>query len=354
MSQPNSPNFDWSDLSAYNTLAIPARAKALYSAASVSQLQCAIEQANTHQWPFLILGEGSNTVFVGDYPGTVILNRLRGIRLLAETAEYVQVRAAAGENWHQFVQYCVDQGWSGLENLALIPGLVGASPIQNIGAYGVEVKDVIESVEAYDLDTEQVEHLSNQECEFGYRESRFKQQWANTKIVTAVVFKFSKLGKPVLDYPGLSQQLSETTQPTPKDVFNAVVRLRSEKLPDPADTPNAGSFFKNPVVDKQCYQRLQSEYPDLVAFAHGDMVKLAAAWLIDTAGWKRKQIDGVKVHEQQALVLINPNGRDGHAVTRFAQALQTDIQARFGVELEIEPRLINGALMKSTLTRNTD
>lgn len=334
----NSKPSPWADLSAHNTLAIPAQAKELHTAHTTQELQALIAQAQQKKLPFLVLGEGSNTVFLGDFNGAVILNRLSGIELVAEDQDTVTVKVAAGENWHGFVEYCVDQHWCGLENLALIPGTVGAAPIQNIGAYGVEVKDTINAVNVFDVNSGQHATLSNQECEFAYRESRFKKDWAGNKIITSVTVSLSKHKNLELSYPALSQNLNENS--SVRDVFAEVVNIRSAKLPDPQKIPNAGSFFKNPVVGVGQYERLKQRYPDIVSFKHGEKLKLAAAWLIEQAGWKQKNIFGVMVHQQQALVVINPNRQTGAAIQQFAQAIQLDIKQRYDVVLEIEPRLI--------------
>ncbi len=336
---------NWADLSAHTTMAVPARAKALVAVSNVTELAQAIAAAQQAEQPFMMLGEGSNTVFVEDYAGTVILNRMRGIKVLEESETEVTVQAAAGENWHGFVEYCVAQGWYGLENLALIPGLVGAAPMQNIGAYGVEVKDSITQVEVYDLVNHSIQKITQQACAFGYRESRFKRDWAGQKFVTAVRFRLSKVRKVELHYPALKLALDEQgiEHPSAADVFSAVVAIRSSKLPAPSEIPNSGSFFKNPTVHQDVYRSLKARFSGLVAFAQddGSHYKLAAAWLIDHAGWKQKRIDGVGVHQDQALVIVNPERKSGEAIATFARAIQTDIQRRYGVELEIEPRLIS-------------
>lgn len=335
---PSTHSSAWADLSAYNTLAIPAKARQLHVATSVDQLRRFIVQAQQAQQPFLLLGEGSNTVFLQDFDGAVILNRLTSIELVGEDQDSVTVQVAAGENWHRFVKHCVQHQWYGLENLALIPGTVGAAPIQNIGAYGAEVKNAIVTVEVLDTDSGESETLTNKECEFAYRESRFKKDWAGRKVITSVRFKLSKHKQLELSYPALSQQLTQDSSLLA--VFNEVVKIRSEKLPDPAQTPNAGSFFKNPVVSIEQFIQLEQQYPNIVAFRQEQGVKLAAAWLIENAGWKQKEMDGVRVHQQQALVVINPERRSGVAIQKFAEAIQADIKQRYNIRLEIEPRLI--------------
>ncbi len=339
----NTEKTAWAELGPHNTLAVPAKCRQLTPVGSLDELITAVKNAKAEGLPFLVLGEGSNTVFVGDYNGHVILNRLQGLEVVKENEATVHVRVAAGENWHDFVKRCVEKAWHGLENLALIPGTVGAAPIQNIGAYGVEVKDAIISLEALDLNTLQVDRFTNKDCHFAYRESRFKQDWSEVKVVTSVTFELKKTASSlVLNYPALQDRAERLTQGelTLKDVFSAVVSLRTEKLPDPADIPNAGSFFKNPIIDQETFSALKSVHPEIVAFKQDTVIKLAAAWLIDNAGWKTKRRDGVCVHQTQALVITNPNKQNGCAIESFAKEIQADIKDRYGIHLEIEPRLI--------------
>lgn len=325
------------DLQSLNTLAIPAKAAYCASCQSVDDLQQCVEFANKRELAILVLGEGSNTVFTKDYPGLVILNRLCGITVESQDERQIEIRVSAGEGWHHLVEYCIVHGWFGLENLALIPGLVGASPIQNIGAYGVEVGDLITSVDVLELESGEIRTLTNKECEFGYRDSVFKHELADKMIITAVSLRLSKVPNCNLSYPALSSELGSDA--SPKQVFEKVCQLRAAKLPNPEAIPNAGSFFKNPVVSCMEYNSLLMDHHDLIGFKHGAGYKLAAAWLIERRGWKDKSIDGVKVHQQQALVMTNPERREGSRVLRLAHAIQEDIKKGFGVSLEIEPRL---------------
>jgi len=287
--------------------------------------------------PVLVLGEGSNTIFVQDYAGLVVLNQLKGIEVVSETADSVTVKVAAGEHWHSFVQHAVASGWYGLENLALIPGLVGAAPIQNIGAYGVEVKDTLSCVDYIDINSRERLSINNTDCAFAYRESCFKQDLAGKVVITHVTFTLSKHACVDVTYPALNKFLG--SQPTPQDVFEAVVKVRSEKLPLPEHIPNTGSFFKNPVVSKQIWQEIKKQNPDLVSFPVDGQFKLAAGWLIEQAGFKGRDHNGVTVYGKQALVLVNPLKRSGKDVLDFAEQIQQEIQNRFGVLLEIEPRI---------------
>ena len=346
MTEQNRTSDQWANLTAHNTMSVPARAKRLVFIESIDQLISVADQAKQDSQPFLVLGEGSNTVFLDDFLGTVARMAIQGIEVINQSAGSISVKVAAGENWHDFVSYCVDQGWYGLENLALIPGLVGAAPIQNIGAYGVEVKSLIHSVEALDLSTGKLLEIANEDCEFAYRDSRFKHAWKGNKVITSVTFKLSAEPSINVTYPALLTQierlfgLTEKHHICPKHVFEAVVAIRSEKLPAPNKIPNAGSFFKNPVVTKNKHHELKTAFPNMASYPHANGFKLAAAWLIEQRGWKEKSLDGVSVHQSQALVVINPNKRTGASILRFAQEVQADIFDAFGVQLEIEPVLI--------------
>ena len=325
-------------LQPYNTLAVPAKAAYLSRCNSLKQLITSVDFAKRKALPILVLGEGSNTVFSSDFDGLIILNRLTGITLLSEDVDSVTIEVAAGENWHDFVRYSLEQAWYGLENLALIPGLVGAAPIQNIGAYGVEVKDCIDAVHYLELESQHSLVLTNTECEFAYRDSIFKHQLVGKGIITAVVFRLSKLAVLNLSYPVLAERFDQSANPL--EVFNAVCEIRASKLPMPEDIPNAGSFFKNPAVDQNTYTRLKVAFPSLVAFPlDGGGAKLAAAWLIDQCGWKDKSVEGVYVHRDQALVVVNPNHKCGDAILNLATAIQADVESTYGVSLEIEPRV---------------
>lgn len=324
-------------LQSRNTLAVPVKARYCCRAESLKQLTAALQFAKERQQDVLVLGEGSNTVFTQDFEGLVLLNRLQGIEKLSEDNDSVTIKVAAGENWHQFVDHCLNQGWFGHENLALIPGLVGATPIQNIGAYGVEVKDSIQAVDYIELATGEVHRISNAECQFAYRDSIFKHRLNAKTIIVSVEFRLSKTPTKQLAYPALANQFD--FEPSPRDIFNRVCEVRRAKLPMPNDIPNAGSFFKNPIVSREQFSSLQQDYPDIVAFEVLDGIKLAAAWLIEQRGWKDREIAGVKVHQQQSLVITNPKYKTGNDILKLAAAIQEDLEASFGVSLEIEPRV---------------
>ncbi|WGL17175.1 UDP-N-acetylmuramate dehydrogenase [Microbulbifer bruguierae] len=329
------------DLQPFNTMTIAAQAKYFCAASSLDDVREALVFAREHQLPILPLGGGSNIVLTGDYPGLALHLGLQGLEF--ETLdEGVRVRAAAGENWHQLVMRCVAMDRGGLENLALIPGNIGAAPIQNIGAYGVELKDSFEQLTAMEIASGELVTFSAADCRFGYRDSVFKGAAKDRYLICEVVLKLSNDWQPAVEYPALQQYFAERKQSqkglTPSAIANAVIAIRNSKLPNPVEIPNTGSFFKNPLVSSTKYTALKLQYPDLVAFAAGDCWKLAAGWLIDKAGWRGFRRDGVGVHDRQALVLVNPGHRCGSEVVALANDIAADIQHKFGVVLEPEPR----------------
>ena len=293
--------------------------------------------------PRLILGGGSNVVLTRDFPGVAWLVALRGRRIVDETAHDWIVEAAAGESWHDFVEWCLAQGCAGLENLALIPGTVGAAPIQNIGAYGLEIADRFESLRAIDLDTGARVEFTGAQCAFGYRDSVFKQAARDRFLITSVRFRLPKAWSARAGYADIARELAAADIATPgaRDIFDAVVRVRRTKLPDPATLGNAGSFFKNPVIGAGQFAALVAHEPDLVSYAQPDgSRKLAAAWLIDQCGWKGRAIADAAVHDRQALVLVNRGRATGADVLALSQAIRADVLARFGVTLEPEPVVV--------------
>ena len=291
----------------------------------------------------LVLGGGSNVLFTGDYAGVVFKNEFNGIELTSEDDNHFYVKAAAGENWHRFVLHCIEHGFAGVENLSLIPGSVGAGPMQNIGAYGVEIKDVFHSLEAYHAHDKEVCTFSAADCEFGYRESIFKRKEKNKWIITSVTFRLNK--RPVFhtSYGAIEAELEKmkVERVNIQDISRAVIRIRTSKLPDPALIGNAGSFFKNPVVGRLQFEAIKKEYPDLAAYPlDEEHVKLAAGWMIDTAGWKGKVFGACGVHKNQALVLVNYGGAKGDDIYALSEKIIADIRSRFGVELEREVNII--------------
>lgn len=288
----------------------------------------------------LILGGGSNILFTKDFDGLVIKNSITGKGIIKETELEVFVKVNAGENWHEFVLLCVENNWGGIENLSLIPGNVGTSPMQNIGAYGVEIKDVFHSLEAYNIKNGQIETFTHSQCNFGYRESIFKKELKGKYIITSVIFKLSKKASINVSYGAIEKVLEDNkiTSPTIKDISNAIISIRSSKLPDPSKIGNAGSFFKNPVIEKIHLEKLQKQYPNIVSYPISDTnVKVPAGWLIDQAGWKGKTCNNqFGVHKNQALVLVNYSDANGNDIFKLAKEIQEDIFDKYEINLEME------------------
>ncbi|MBP6019933.1 MAG: UDP-N-acetylmuramate dehydrogenase [Burkholderiaceae bacterium] len=328
------------DLTTFNTLGLASTASHLVRYQSPDQLADLLAMVQGYK-DVLVLGGGSNVVLPAVLGGLVIKVESRGIRLLQESATHFIIEAQAGEVWHDFVDDCIRRGWWGLENLALIPGTVGAAPVQNIGAYGVELDQRLHSVVACQLGTGQMVEMSAQQCGFSYRNSYFKQQPAGQWLILKVRFSLPRQWSPVLTYPDLQHHpvLAAAGSPaSARQVFDAVCEIRRNKLPDPAVLGNAGSFFKNPVITAKAYQDLLVNWPAVVAYPQaGGMYKLAAGWLIDQAGWKGRRLGPVGVHDRQALVLVNHGGATAGDIHQLAQAIQADVQQRFGVTLEQEP-----------------
>ncbi len=327
----------------FNTFHVPARTAHLARFRSVEELRALLASPQLQGLPRLVLGGGSNVLFTQDWPGVVLLNEIGGTELLLDTDEAVIVRAGAGMVWHDFVSLCVEQGWGGLENLSLIPGRVGAAPMQNIGAYGVEIKDAFHHLEALRLSDGEVVRFDTAACRFGYRESFFKQEGKGQYIILSVAFQLAK--QPVVDthYGSIKAELEKRgiTAPTIRDVREAVIHIRRSKLPDPGVLGNAGSFFKNPLVPEELAQRIKAEHPDLSSYpAREGQVKLAAGWLIEKAGWKGFREENRGVHKDQALVLVNYGGSTGQQIYDLSTRILESVQAKFGVLLEREVNII--------------
>ena len=332
------PHFN---LQKFNTLAVPALAHYFVSVKNDEELREALSFARTENLPLLLLGGGSNIVLRDDFPGLVVHIKSQGKEVVDENDEFVWLKVAAGENWHQLVEYTLNNAFYGLENLSLIPGSVGAAPIQNIGAYGVEIRELIAELSALNIRSGLSVTFTNESCHFGYRDSIFKQALKDQYVITSVTFRLHKQPRVNLTYPALRSAFAGVAEAdiTPEQVSAAVIQIRQSKLPDPAIIPNAGSFFKNPVISQSEFDDVKSRYPDVVAYSAGDKVKLAAGWLIDRAGWRGKVADGAAVHEQQALVLTNPGRSSGTAVLGLAEDIKQSVLEQFGVMLEMEPRV---------------
>jgi UDP-N-acetylmuramate dehydrogenase len=327
-------------LQAFNTFGLAARARHYLRVTSPHQLEALRRDTALAGLPCFVLGGGSNVLLTKDVAALVLHMAIAGREIVGEEDGKTLVRAGAGENWHAFVQYTLDQGLGGLENLSLIPGTVGAAPIQNIGAYGLEIKDVFHSLTVFDMATGARRTLTGPECRFGYRDSVFKHAEGANLVVLDVTFALPRAWQPNLRYAELAQALAAAgiDTPTPRQVSDTVVAIRRRKLPDPAEIGNAGSFFKNPVVPGAQCRDLLARFPQLVHHAQPDgSEKLAAGWLIDQCGWKGKNMGAAGVYPKQALVLVNNGGATGRELMALARAIQQDVLERFGVELEPEP-----------------
>jgi UDP-N-acetylmuramate dehydrogenase len=328
----------------HNTFGLPAVASTLVRITSDADVRRVVDHPQYGVVPKLVLGGGSNLVLTRDVDAVVLKVEVRGLRLAHETADAWIVEAGAGESWHGLVAWSIENGWPGLENLALIPGSVGAAPVQNIGAYGVELKDRFHALDAVDLVTGRAVTLDAAACRFGYRDSVFKQTGfgglAGKSVITRVRLALPKPWRPVLGYLDLERKMAETgiSKPDAATVFNWVCAIRRAKLPDPAVIGNAGSFFKNPVVSAEQCRDIIGRDPEIVHYPLPDgSAKLAAGWLIDACGWKGKTVGNAGVYDKQALVLVNRGGATGAEVVTLARAIQESVYGRFGIRLEPEP-----------------
>jgi len=329
-------------LAARNTLALAARARALVAVGSDSALLEALQWARTQGLPVVPLGGGSNVVIAGDLDALVVHLCSRGIELLEQSQTQAVLRVAAGEDWHALVQWTLQRGYYGLENLALIPGTVGAAPIQNIGAYGVELAPFVRRVHCLAVADGEPRCLAGAECGFGYRDSVFKHALRDRLVITAVELQLSRQPQVRADYPVLARELEQrgVAEPAPADVFDAVVHIRRSKLPDPAQQPNAGSFFKNPVLPAEQARDLARQFAGLPQYPQVDgRIKLPAAWLIERCGWKGFRRDGLGVHPEHALVLVNYGNDRGTDLLSLAGEIAASVRERFDVALEVEPRI---------------
>ncbi len=330
-------------LKPYNTFGIDVKAKLYARFESVAELQELLQMPELKPEPKLILGGGSNVLFTKDFDGLVLQNCIKGIEVLCEDENYTYVKAGSGEVWHEFVLYCLEHNLGGAENLSLIPGTVGAAPLQNIGAYGVELKDIFYELEAVEIATGQVHTFSNDKCRFGYRESVFKNDLKGQFIVTAVTFRLHKNHTLNTSYGAISSTLQEMNiqEPTIQDVSAAVCHIRRSKLPDPKEIGNAGSFFKNPEIPLALYDLLKEQHPTMPAYPVSEtMVKVPAGWLIEQCGWKGKVIENYGVHKNQALVLVNYGGASGENLRALAHDIIRSVEEKFGISLHPEVNIL--------------
>ncbi len=328
-------------LKPFNTFGIGAIADYYIAFSSVEQLEEALRFSSDQ--PRLILGGGSNILLCHDFEGTVLHNQIKGISLTHQDDDFYYVKANAGEVWHDFVMHCIAHNYQGVENLSLIPGSVGASPMQNIGAYGIEIKDLFYQLEAYEIATGHIQTFTLNDCEFGYRTSVFKTTLKDKYIILNVTYRLRKQPVYNVSYGAIQQELAEmgVTELSAKAISDAVIAIRSSKLPNPAEIGNAGSFFKNPVISIALFEQIQQNYPEIVSYAIDEMhVKVAAGWLIEAAGWKGKTLGNYGVHKKQALVLVNYGGAKGKDIYELSQQIIEDIYYKFGIELEREVNIL--------------
>lgn len=331
----------------YNTFGVDVSADYLFHLKSPCQLQELLVfpgfmEKSGDMSRLLILGQGSNILFTGDFHGVVVRNEITGIRVIDEDESSVVIEVGSGVIWNDLVDFAVSRGWWGIENLALIPGTVGAAPVQNIGAYGAEVADLILRVRAFYLQNREWMVLESRECGFGYRDSIFKRELRNKSVICLVVFRLSKRRRPMLDYPGIREELDKmhVSDPSARDIAAAVASVRRSKLPDPAIIGNAGSFFKNPVVSESDYRRLLGAFPGIRVHRQGDQYKIHAAWLIEQAGWKGFREGDAGSYEKQPLILVNYGNATGSDILNLSEKIQESVFSMFGITLEREVNVL--------------
>lgn len=330
-------------LKLYNTFGIEAKAKYFADVSTINDLRKVLVFRRQKDLPILFIGGGSNMLFVDNFPGIVLKLNLRGIEILKEDNDYVYVKSQGSENWHHFVEWTLEHDFGGLENLSLIPGNVGTAPMQNIGAYGVEVKDYIVEVQTLELETGNERIFTNEECHFGYRESIFKNELRGQYVLVAVTFKLTKQNHQLhVDYGAIKTELDseQIINPTIQDISRAVIKIRESKLPDPSQIGNSGSFFKNPVISNDEFAEIEKNHPQIAHYKTDSGVKLAAGWLIEQAGWKGKRFGDAGVHDKQALVLVNYGNATGKEIYDLSEQIIEDVKAKYGVTLEREVNII--------------
>lgn len=332
------------DLQSFNTFGIKASASRFVTIKTVEEAKALFQSPLFRNSKRLILGGGSNVLFTKDFDGLVVKVELRGIDVMSENEDTVTLKVGAGENWHQFVLHCVERNWGGVENLSLIPGTVGAAPIQNIGAYGVEIKNVITSVEAIEIETGKTSMFSNAECDFGYRDSIFKQSEKDTYLISSITLILTKRNHRFnTSYGAIEETLKQqgVSHPSVKGISDAVIQIRRSKLPDPQVVGNAGSFFKNPTIDSKLYESIKKDHPSFPSYPSANgFVKIPAAWLIEQCGWKGKTFDQIGVHKNQALVLVNYGGGEGKKIWQLALDIKASVNEKFNITLQPEVNVI--------------
>jgi UDP-N-acetylmuramate dehydrogenase len=329
-------------LKPFTTFGIDKKAKFFTTVTTLDELKSALLVAKEKQLPVFILGGGSNILLTRDIEGLVIKLEIKGINLVKEDEDQLWAEVGAGEMWHELVMHSIAKDWAGLENLSLIPGTVGASPMQNIGAYGVEIKDVFDSLMAMNRETLELQSFDAEACRFGYRESVFKQTFKDQFVITSVTFRLSKTPNFHLEYGAIREVLAANgiDQPSIRAISDAVIQIRQSKLPDPKEIGNAGSFFKNPTIPNAQFDELKASYPSIPGYPSAEGVKVAAGWLIEQTGWKGKRIGKVGVHAKQALVLVNYGGGSGEEIKKLSEQIQASVYDKFGVQLQAEVNFI--------------
>jgi len=329
-------------LKRYNTFGIDVKTKFFTEVSAVDDVREICSDKQFGKTRKLILGGGSNILFTKDFDGLVIKNNFKGIAVDKENTEHVYIKAGAGENWHNFVLHCISQNYAGIENLSLIPGNIGAGPMQNIGAYGVELKDVFHELEAYEISSGDIRKFNADDCRFGYRESVFKNIHKDKFIIISVTLRLHKKPEYNTTYGAIEQELEKmgVKELNIAAISQAVCNIRRSKLPDPAEIGNAGSFFKNPVVSNELFQTIKNEFPSVVGYPSGKEMKLAAGWLIEQCGWKGYRKDDYGVHKNQALVLVNYGNAKGDDIYNLSQDVMDAVNKKFGVVLEREVNIV--------------
>jgi|AntRauTorcE11897_2_1112592.scaffolds.fasta_scaffold02224_5 UDP-N-acetylmuramate dehydrogenase len=330
------------NLAPFNTLGVPAKAKYFLSVRTVDEL-IAILPVDKQFSSIFVLGGGSNILFMDDYEGLILHIAIRGKEVIRENENHIYLKIGAGENWHETVRYCVEKGWGGIENLSLIPGTTGAAPIQNIGAYGVEIEEVFESLTAIELETGSRHIFNKEDCRFAYRDSIFKQELKGKYAVADVTLKLSKNPELNTSYGAIKDMLDERkiTEPTIQDISDIVIEIRNSKLPDPAKLGNAGSFFKNPIITDENYHNLKQEYPAMPGYSVDDArTKVPAGWLIEQTGWKGKVVGQAGTYRQQALVIVNHGDATGQEILQLAKMIQESVYEKFDIELVPEVNIV--------------
>ena len=327
------------DMRPYNTFGVSVKARRVITCENEREVAEALEMSREERR--YVVGGGSNILLLSDFDGSIIMPEIGGMEILMETGGEIDVRVGAGVEWDQFVARCVGEGWWGAENLSGIPGHIGASPVQNIGAYGVEAKDVIKEVEFIRADTLEKCKINGAECRFGYRSSIFKQELRGKVVITAVTYRLKKKGEARLSYGALRETVEQLGAKNLENIRRGVMSIRDSKLPDPKVTGNAGSFFKNPEVGPEMAERLKRENPGMPSYAtSGGLIKIPAGWLIEQSGWKGRELGRAAVHDRQALVLVNKGGATGADIVALCEAIRGDVERKFGIKIEPEVNFV--------------